>query len=393
MEYDFVKILSFLEKYSGKVYNPNDSYLSSEMKIVSKTAELLATLVSTKIGTFESSKPSRLTKQPGRGQKRVTISDYCWIQFKRPKYAGEVYSISITALKKDNKYQFKVYTELEKNKMNTSSESREKFSKFNVAILKKGMLSDCYYEGRYLDESKHPSPSKEQIERYVHNKTAIWINSNIFIDILENDNDETIIDKMCAAFNKLIPYYDAIFDESEIDFVNAKSIEEATVLKEIDEKTIKEQKQKIENTINITITKQEPTKEEAEVFEKIEERKIELFIEQEDEESGYIYKEGLLKIRKANHDIINQVKNYYDGRCQLCGENVGEKFGKNITEAHHIEYFSKTQNNDSSNIIVLCPNCHTLIHKCNPIYDKNNYAFIFDSDNIVKIKEVGHLKK
>lgn len=389
MEYGFVKILSFLEKYSGKVYNPNDSYLSSEMKIVSKTAELLATLVSTKIGTFESSKPSRLTKQPGRGQKRVTISDYCWIQFKRPKYAEEAYSISITALKKDNRYQFKVYTELKKNKMDNSSESREKFAKFNASILKKGLLNECNYEGRYLDESKHPNPSEKQIEHYVKNKTAIWINSNIFIDITENDSDEIIVDKMCQAFNKLIPYYDAIFDESKIDFAESKGTEEIIIFKENDKETDKKEKQETK----ITAIRVEPTKEEIEVFDKIEEREIELYIEQEDEKSGYIYKEGLLKIRKANQDIINKIKSYYDGQCQLCGESVGKKFGRNITEAHHIEYFSKTQNNDSSNIIVLCPNCHTLIHKCNPIYDKNNYAFIFDNDNIVKIKVVGHLEK
>ena len=100
-----------------------------------------------------------------------------------------------------------------------------------------------------------------------------------------------------------------------------------------------------------------------------------------------------MKIRKANQDIINNIKNLYNGQCQLCGENVGEIFGKNITEAHHIEYFSKTQNNDSSNIIVLCPNCHTLIHKCNPVYDKNNCAFVFDNKNIMKVKVDRHLKR
>lgn len=393
MNYNFVQILNFLEENAGKIYNPDDVNMSAEMKLAAKTAELLGALISNRIVGFENSKPSRFTKKPAKGQKRVHISDYCWIQFKRPKYADEVYSISITALKKDGKYQFKVYTELEKNKMDNSFESREKFAKFNASILKRGLLNDCYYEGRYLDESKHPNPSKEQIERYINKRTAIWINSNIFIDIKESDNDETIINKMCAAFKKLIPYYDAIFDESKVDFITTEQTEETISPKEISAKKSKEQDTKEKNVIKPILTKPEPTKEEIEVFEKIEERKIELFIEQEDEESGYIYKEGLLKIRKANQDIINQVKNYYDGRCQLCGENVGEKFGKNITEAHHIEYFSKTQNNDSSNIIVLCPNCHTLIHKCNPIYDKNNYAFIFDSDNIVKIKEVGHLKK
>lgn len=389
MEYDFVKILSFLEEHAEEVYNPNDALMSAEMKLVSETTKMLACLVSERIDGFEVCGISDLLKRPTKHMKRRKISDYCWIQFKRPKYAEEVYSISITALKKDNKYQFKVYTELEKNKMDNSSESREKFAKFNASILKKGLLNECNYEGRYLDESKHPNPSEKQIEHYVKNKTAIWINSNIFIDITENDSDEIIVDKMCQAFNKLIPYYDAIFDESKIDFTESKATKEITVLETNDNEIGKKEKQETK----ITAIRVEPTKEEIEVFDKIEEREIELYIEQEDEKSGYIYKEGLLKIRKANQDIINKIKSYYDGQCQLCGESVGKKFGRNITEAHHIEYFSKTQNNDSSNIIVLCPNCHTLIHKCNPIYDKNNYAFIFDNDNIVKIKVVGHLEK
>ena len=389
MNYNFVQILNFLEENAGKIYNPDDVNMSAEMKLAAKTTELLGALISNRIVGFENSKPSRFTKKPAKGQKRVHISDYCWIQFKRPKYADEVYSISITALKKDGKYQFKVYTELEKNKMDNSFESREKFARFNASILKNGMLSDCNYEGIWLDEGKHSNLNKEQIENYVNRKSTIRINSNIFINITENDTDETIVDKMCQAFNKLIPYYDAIFDKSKIDFTESKATKEITVLETNDNEIGKKEKQETE----ITAKRVEHTKEEIEVFDKIEEREIELYIEQEDEKSGYIYKEGLLKIRKANQDIIKKIKSDYDGQCQLCGENVGEKFGKNITEAHHIEYFSKTQNNDSSNIIVLCPNCHTLIHKCNPIYDKNNYAFIFDNDNIVKIKVVGHLKK
>lgn len=389
MNYNFVQILNFLEENAGKIYNPDDEYVSAEMKLVSKTAEMLATLISNRINGFENSKPSKLTKKPAKGQKRVHISDYCWIQFKRPKYAEEVYSISITALKKDNKYQFKVYTELEKNKMDESPESREKFARFNASILKNGILGDCNYEGIWLKEGKHSNLNKEQIENYVNRKSTIRINSNIFINITENDTDETIVDKMCQAFNKLIPYYDAIFDESKIDFTESKATKEITVLETNDNEIGKKEKQETE----ITAKREEHTKEEIEVFDKIEEREIELYIEQEDEKSGYIYKEGLLKIRKANQDIINKIKSDYDGQCQLCGESVGKKFGRNITEAHHIEYFSKTQNNDRSNIIVLCPNCHTLIHKCNPIYDKNNYVFIFDNNNIVKIKVVGHLKK
>ena len=76
----------------------------------------------------------------------------------------------------------------------------------------------------------------------------------------------------------------------------------------------------------------------------------------------------------------------------MCGSKVGAEFGKEIVEAHHIEYFSKTQNNDASNIIILCPNCHRLIHSCNPIYHKKEVYFEFDDGKKISIKNPGHLK-
>ena len=61
-------------------------------------------------------------------------------------------------------------------------------------------------------------------------------------------------------------------------------------------------------------------------------------------------------VYEFNKKIIDELKGIYKGQCQLCGTFAGKEIGADITEAHHIEYFSKTQNNDASNIIVLCPN-------------------------------------
>ena len=75
----------------------------------------------------------------------------------------------------------------------------------------------------------------------------------------------------------------------------------------------------------------------------------------------------------------------------MCGQNLGEQYGREIVQAHHIEYFSKSQNNNSTNIVILCPNCHALIHKCNPIYERATFSFRFDNGNNIKIKNIGHL--
>lgn len=134
------------------------------------------------------------------------------------------------------------------------------------------------------------------------------------------------------------------------------------------------------------------TLEEEAILSKITEEEIEAFFNSEDETAGVLYKEALRKVRKLNKQIIDNLKKRYRGECQLCGQKLGEKYGKEIVQAHHIEYFSKSQNNDSTNIIILCPNCHALIHKCNPIYDRATFSFKFDNGNNIKIKNIGHLE-
>ena len=40
--------------------------------------------------------------------------------------------------------------------------------------------------------------------------------------------------------------------------------------------------------------------------------------------------------------------------------------------SHHIDYFTRSQNNDSTNIIIISPNDYRIIHKNNPIKREKN---------------------
>lgn len=44
-------------------------------------------------------------------------------------------------------------------------------------------------------------------------------------------------------------------------------------------------------------------------------------------------------------------------------------------EAHHIDYFKRAFNNDSNNLLVLCPNHHRIIHKANPVFDRGKLIY------------------
>ena len=126
----------------------------------------------------------------------------------------------------------------------------------------------------------------------------------------------------------------------------------------------------IEKNAKASIISKELNHEEINQLTSMSETDLEVALETKDENAGHIYKETISKVRKINQKIIDDLKKRYNGEFQLCGVRVGYDFGEEIVEAHHIEYFSQTQNNDSSNIIVLCPNCHRLIHRCNPVYHK-----------------------
>lgn len=97
------------------------------------------------------------------------------------------------------------------------------------------------------------------------------------------------------------------------------------------------------------------------------------------------------KVRVYKTSIIKQLKKIYDGKCQLCGCRPFNSVDEDICEAHHIEYFSSSKNNDSANIIILCPNHHRLIHKLNPNYDADQQVFIYPDGRTEDIKINYHL--
>ena len=65
----------------------------------------------------------------------------------------------------------------------------------------------------------------------------------------------------------------------------------------------------------------------------------EIEYEMEDKSSGIEKKLQIVKIRKLNRKIGENLKLLYGYRCQICGQVIGEKYGSHIAEAHLIFYF------------------------------------------------------
>ena len=102
--------------------------------------------------------------------------------------------------------------------------------------------------------------------------------------------------------------------------------------------------------------------------------------------------EGLKKVRKLNHLIGYNLKLLYGFRCQICGNIIGEEFGAHVVEAHHIDYFVKSLNNDSANQIIVCPNHHSIIHAMNPIFDRGKVRYIFPNGKEQRLRLNYHIR-
>ena len=96
-----------------------------------------------------------------------------------------------------------------------------------------------------------------------------------------------------------------------------------------------------------------------------------------DDTAGFKEKQQIIKIRKLNKKIGDNLKRLYRYRCQICGKIIGESYGSHVAEAHHIDYFVKSLNNDASNQIIVCPNHHSIIHDVDPEFDRRRLLYVY----------------
>lgn len=122
------------------------------------------------------------------------------------------------------------------------------------------------------------------------------------------------------------------------------------------------------------------------------EEQTESYFNEKDPNASFVYEEKLVKARKINVEITKELKKIYGNCCQLCGKAFDGKYGDVVTEGHHIDYFSKSQNNDANNIMIVCPNHHRIIHKMNPTFDRETLSFKYKNGYIDKIILDKHLK-
>ena len=110
-----------------------------------------------------------------------------------------------------------------------------------------------------------------------------------------------------------------------------------------------------------------------------------------DETAGIKEKVRITKIRRMNHAIGDTLKSLYGYRCQICGAYIGEAYGSQVIHAHHIDYFSHSLNNDATNIMIVCPNHHAIIHDKNPEFNSKEKTYRYPNGYVEGLALNKHL--
>ena len=95
--------------------------------------------------------------------------------------------------------------------------------------------------------------------------------------------------------------------------------------------------------------------------------------------------------RVCNGQSLNKLKQYYNHCCQICGRDEGAEFGTHLAEIHHIIPFVMAQDNSITNLVVLCPTHHRLLHKLKAVFNAENSCFSLSDGREIPLKLNHHL--
>ncbi len=133
-------------------------------------------------------------------------------------------------------------------------------------------------------------------------------------------------------------------------------------------------------TDNETITIAENERQQArQIIQGCTEDEIEAILNGRDTTSHIVRRIRESTNRVFDHNIQRSLKGLYECRCQICGERAVEMYGVDVSEAHHIQPFSLTANNDAKNVMIVCPDHHRIIHKAKPTFNYDLKTFLYDN--------------
>jgi 5-methylcytosine-specific restriction endonuclease McrA len=90
----------------------------------------------------------------------------------------------------------------------------------------------------------------------------------------------------------------------------------------------------------------------------------------------------LLSHAARDRQLVKELHDRYSGRCQLCAFDSPVVYGTPSAESHHIVYLSRGGEDTLLNMVLLCPNHHTVVHKTEATFDYAMLGFCFPNGRV-----------
>ena len=110
-----------------------------------------------------------------------------------------------------------------------------------------------------------------------------------------------------------------------------------------------------------------------------------------DNNATIVQENHFIKVRKLDRNVCLNLKRLYY-RCQICGQLISAPYGdKPVVDAHHIDFFTQSLNNNYNNVIILCPNHHRVVHTYQPLFKRQTKLFEYPNGYKEKVLLNFHL--
>ena len=95
-------------------------------------------------------------------------------------------------------------------------------------------------------------------------------------------------------------------------------------------------------------------------------------------------------IATRSRQHVLELRDIYNGCCQICAWSPRAVYGNDICEAHHVQWISRGGIDALSNLVLVCPNHHRAIHRFDAPYDwaDNSFQFGASSEALMLQKHV-----
>ena len=89
--------------------------------------------------------------------------------------------------------------------------------------------------------------------------------------------------------------------------------------------------------------------------------------------------------------VATELRETYAGRCQVCEFDPRIRYAQEICHVHHVVWLSRGGDNDRTNLMVLCPNHHAIVHRDDAPFDYGSLAFSFANGSVEALRLNLHL--